>query len=207
MGKNKEYSYFKAFIRLTEYSQKAIEILKQTLNNFTSVDLDEQLKLMHEVEHSADNAKHEMFNRLAKEFLPPIDREDIICLSESIDDVTDFIEDVLINISIYSFKSIPQEFIMFTEVLEKCCQTLISTMVEFENYKKSKKLHSKIIEVNRLEEQADSLYMSEVRKLFSTTSDPIKIIVCKDIYESLEKCCDACEKSANFVENIVMKNS
>jgi len=207
MKKKSGYSYFDAFIELARFSLKACELLNQTLNNFDSVDLDEQLKIMHDVEHSADNAKHELFNRLAREFLPPIDREDIIHLSENIDDVTDFIEDVLINISIFNFKSIPQEFIEFSKVLESCCKALISSLTEFENHKKSKTLHEKIVEVNRLEEQADRLYMDGVRKLFSTTIDPIKIMVWKEVYDSFEKCCDACEDAANFIENIVMKIS
>ncbi len=205
--KNKGYSYFKTFTQLAEYSLKATEILIHTLHNFTTVNFDEKLKIMHEVEHSADIAKHDLFNRLAKEFLPPLDREDIVHLSEMIDDVTDAIEDVLINISMYNLKAIPQEFIEFSEVIEKCCKALINSLVEFENYKKSKQLHSIIIEVNRLEEFADSLFMNGVRKLFRTTADPIKLLVWKEIYESLEKCCDTCENVANFLENIVMKNS
>ncbi|HHU05445.1 MAG TPA: DUF47 family protein [Clostridiales bacterium] len=207
MRKKRGYSYFTAFVELAKYSLKACEVLNHTLNQFDSIDLDEQLKIMHEVEHSADKAKHDLFNRLAKEFLPPIDREDIIQLSEIIDDVTDFIEDVLINISIFNFKFIPQEFIEFSEVLENCCKALISSLIEFENHNKSRTLHESIIEVNRLEEQADSLYMNGVRNLFGTTIDPIKIMVWKEVYDSFEKCCDACEDAANFIENIVMKIS
>jgi len=207
MRKNKGYSYFDAFVELARYSLKACEVLNHSLNNFDSIDIDERLKVMHEVEHSADDAKHEMFNRLAREFLPPIDREDIIQLSEMIDDVTDFIEDVLINLSIFNLKSIPKEFIEFSKVLESCCSALISALLEFENHKKSKTLHEYIVEVNRLEEQADRLYIDGVRKLFSTTIDPIKIMIWKEVYDSFEKCCDACEDAANFVENIVMKIS
>lgn len=203
----KRYSYFQTFVEIASYSLKACSILKETLNNFNSINRDEQLKLMHEVEHTADLTKHDLFYRLTKEFLPPIDREDIIQLAEKIDDVIDAIEDVLINICILNLQAIPQEFIDFTEVIENCCQGLIRVLEEFENYKKSQGLHQWIIEVNRLEEVADKLYFTGVRKLFTNTYDPQKLLVWKEIYDSLEKCADNCEICANLIENIVLKNS
>ena len=203
----KNYNYFKAFIDLSEYSLKAADVLIETLRKFNIKELEDKIKKMHDIEHTADIKKHELLNRLTREFLPPIEREDIISLSEKIDDVIDYVEDVLINISIFNVKSIPQEFIEFTEVIINCCKSMISALKEFENFKKSKTLHSEIVEINRLEEIGDKLYVNGVRNLFKNTTDPIKLMVWKEIFDSLEKCCDACEDVANDIENIVMKNS
>lgn len=206
-NKKKNFNYFEAFIELPEYSLKASEILNNTLHQFNKIKIEDKIKEMHEVEHSADLAKHELINRLSKEFLPPIEREDIISLSEKIDDVTDFVEDVLLNIDIFDIQSIPLEFVEFADVISQCCKSMISVLKEFENFKKSKILHSEIVELNHLEEVADSLYVNGLKKLYRGTKDPLKLIVWKEIYDSLEKCCDACENVANDVENIVMKNS
>jgi len=203
----KRYSYFKAFVDIASYTIKAVTILKETLSNFPNVNLDEKLTIMHEAEHTADLTKHDLFHRLTKEFLPPIDREDIIQLAEKIDDCIDAIEDVLINICILNLQTIPQEFIDFTNVIEDCCKALIKALEEFEYYKKSQELANWIIEVNRLEEIADKLYFTGVRKLFTTTYDPHKLLVWKEIYDSFEKCADNCEICANLIENIVLKNS
>jgi len=203
----KSFSYFKAFINLSEHSLKAAEILVKTLRNFNRETLDERIKEMHTVEHSADIAKHELINRLAKEFLPPIEREDIVNLSEKIDDITDFVEDVLLNINVFNVQYIPPDIMDFAELILNCCQKVIEMMKEFEHFRKSKELHSKIVEINNLEETADDIYIKGLKKLYSNPSDPIKIIIWKDILDSLEKCCDACEGVANDVENIVMKNS
>ncbi len=207
MKNNKDYNYFEAFINLSSFSLKSAEILNKTLKDFNPIKIDEKVREMHNIEHSADVAKHDMLNRLMKEFLPPIEREDITSLSQKIDDVTDAVEDVLICIDIFNIKKIRPEIYKFTEVIVKCCKAVDEALVEFQNFKKSKKLHSIIVDINHLEEEGDALYVNGVRELYKTSKDPLEIMVWTDIYRSLEKCCDACEDVANDIENIVMKNS
>lgn len=207
MKKNNDFNYFKAFVELSEYSLKSAEILKNSLSNFETINLSEKLTEMHKIEHAADLAKHELLNRLVKEFLPPIEREDIISLSQKIDDVTDAIEDVLIGIDIFNVQSIRPEILKFAEIIVDCNKCLNSALQEFHNFKKSKTLHSKVIEVNRMEEDGDALYVNAVRNLYKTMKDPIVLMAESQTFHRLEKCCDACEDVANSIESIVMKNS
>lgn len=207
MKNNKDFSYFKAFVELSNFSVKAAEFLNSTLKDFNVDTIEAKVKEMHSIEHSADDERHEIMNRLVKEFLPPIEREDIISLADNIDTVIDSIEDVLIVIEMYDVQAIRPEIFKFTELIIKCCNSLNSALKEFENFKKSKTLHDAIIEVNRLEEDGDQLYISSMRSLFKNTKDPIDLMVYKEIYHLLEKCCDCCEDVANDIENIVMKNS
>ncbi|MFU0827204.1 MAG: Pit accessory protein [Lachnoclostridium sp.] len=207
MKSKKEYNYFEAIASLSEFSLKSAEILNKTLREFNVKEMSEKIREMHNIEHSADIAKHDLLNRLVKEFLPPIEREDIISLSQKIDDVTDAIEDVLIYIDMFNVKNIRTEILDFTEMIVDCCNSMKVALDEFEYFKKSKRLHSEIIEINRLEEEADALYINGVRNLYKTTKDPIELMVWTEIYGKLEKCCDACEDVANDIESIVMKNS
>ena len=89
MKKKRGFNYFEAFVGLSEYSLSSAEILHNTLMNYDAAELPQKIKEMHEIEHSADLAKHVLMNNLLKEFLPPIEREDITSLSQEIDDVTD----------------------------------------------------------------------------------------------------------------------
>lgn len=207
MANNKDFNYFKAFIDLSNDSLKAAELLITTLHNFDVNELEEKVKEMHTIEHNADVERHEIMNKLVKEFLPPIEREDIISLADNIDDVVDSIEDVLIGIDMYNVQSIRPEIVKFTEVIMDCCKSMSAALTEFERFKRSQTLHDAIIEVNHLEEVADQLYINGVRNLYKSTKDPIELMVWTEIYLLLEKCCDSCEEVANDIENIVMKNS
>ncbi|MDF2858797.1 MAG: hypothetical protein K0Q87_4648 [Neobacillus sp.] len=207
MANNKDFNYFKAFVELSNFSLKAAELLNANLHNFDANQIENKVKQMHDIEHTADLQRHEIMNRLVKEFLPPIEREDIISLADNVDNVIDTIEDVLIGIDIFNVQAIRPEIIKFSELIMDCCKSMNSALTEFESFKKSKTLHDAIIEVNRLEEVGDQLYINGVRNLYKSTKDPIELMVWTEIYRRLEKCCDSCEEVANSIENIVMKNS
>lgn len=207
MGNSKDFNYFKAFVDLSNSSLKAAELLNNTLHNFNVSEIEEKVKEMHEIEHSADEKRHEIMNRLVKEFLPPIEREDIISLADDVDDVVDSIEDVLLGMEMYNVQSVRPEIVKFTEVIMECCKSMSAALTEFENFKRSKTLHAAVVEVNRLEEVADQIYINGVRDLYKNTKDPIELMVWTEMYSLLEKCSDSCEEVANTIENIVMKNS
>lgn len=207
MKNEKNYNYFEAFVEQSNYSLKSAEILLKILSEFNPKNLPEKIVQMHSLEHAADIAKHEILNRLVKEFLPPIEREDIISIAQNIDDVTDAIEDVLIRVDIFNVQAIRPEILKFTQVVVACCKSMNEALEEFQNFKKSKTLHENIVEINRLEEEGDMLYVNAVRALYQTSKDPIELMVWTEILDRLEKCCDACEDVANDVESIVMKNS
>ena len=207
MKNNRNYNYFEAFVNLSKFSLKSAVILNKTLREFDIKKMKQSVEEMHNIEHSADNAKHDLLNKLVKEFLPPIEREDITSLSQKIDDVTDAIEDVLMCIDIFNVQTIRPEILKFTETIMECCKSMDVALVEFENFKRSKRLHEEIIEINHLEEEGDALYVNGVRNLYKTCKDPVELMVWTEIFRRLEKCCDACEDVANDIESIVMKNS
>ncbi len=207
MAKKSGYNYFDAFADLSKYSYNLAVTLHETLSNFDPSHITEKVKAAHTIEHNADLAKHEIMNRLVKEFLPPIEREDITSLTQEIDDVTDSVEDVLIYIDMFNIQTIRPEILKFTSLLVTCCKAMDVACEEFKNFKSSKKLREKIVEVNRLEEECDALYVTTMRNLYHTSKDPIELMCWTEIIHRLEKCADNCEDVANVIESIVMKNS
>ena len=205
--KKNNFNYFDAFGNLSKYSYKLAVSLHDTLTNFDPTEITLKVKKAHDIEHSADNAKHDIMNKLVKEFLPPIESEDITSLTQEIDDVTDSLEDVLIFVDMFNIQSIRPEALKFTELLVSCTKAMDEALEEFKNWKSSKKLHDFIIEVNRLEEIGDSLYIDIMRNLYHTSKDPIELMTWTAILQRLEKCADNCEDVANIIETIVMKNS
>lgn len=69
----------------------------------------------------------------------------------------------------------------------RCCEELRTLLTEFADFKRSKHLHDHIVNINTLEEEADELFISSMRTLHTTTSDPIQIIVWREIYIYLGK--------------------
>lgn len=199
--------YFDDFITMVKFSCQAAELLQTTLKNFKPETSAKQREAMHEIEHKEDNIKHSIMERLGKEFVPPIDREDIIQLANELDNVTDKIEDVLIRMDIYNVTEILPAALNFADVIVRCCNTLQIAMVEFPNFQKSTTLRQAIIDVNSMEEEGDAIYINAVREMYRKGGDPVEISVWSKLFDRLEDCCDACEHVSDIMDIIIMKNS
>ena len=206
MAKSDKF-YFNNFAESTEIAKKAANYLVQCLENYDSDKIAIMLTEMHVYEHNADKKKHEMSDALAKAFVTPVDREDLDMLSHSLDDVMDIIEEILQKFYIYDIKTIEPSVIQFAKNIVKSCDLLCQIMGEFENFKKSKKIHTLIVELNDVEEECDKLYLSSMRALTKNSTDVLTTVSWRKIYESFEACADACEHASECVGSVIMKNT
>lgn len=203
----KNNNYFNMFI---EIADKAILASKQLDKAVREYDPEKALKMnikMHELEHEVDAMKHHLMKELLSEFMTPIEREDIAELARELDDVVDTIEEILQLFYMFNIKEMRQPAKDFTELLVKSTVALKACFDELENFRKSEILMNKIVEVNVVEEVADSLFIKSMHELYTTEKDPILVNCWGIIYDKLEKACDRCEQVADSIENIIMKNS
>ncbi len=199
--------YFENFAAGAVLSKKAATYLVECLQNYDPEKIEEMLQKMHEIEHTADIKKHEMNDALAKAFVTPVDREDLDMLSHNLDQVTDKIEEVLQKFYIYNIVAIEPSVIEFAKKLVRSCELLCELMNEFENFKRSKKIHDLIIELNDAEEECDKLYLASMRELTKNPTDVLTTISWREIYECFEACADACEHVSECVGSVIMKNT
>ena len=207
MGRKKNNDYFGMLVDGVSYSCRAAEALQEDMRDFDHRDLPRHIEEMHEIEHAADLSKHEMLRKLLKEFITSIDREDILELSDVIDDVTDNLEEVLLRMYMYNITSLREEALQFIEIIIKCCNEMKKMMEEFPNFRKSKTIRDSIIEINHLEEEGDQLFARAMNRLYSEAEDPVKVLAWTRLFDQLERCCDSCEEVVDVVERVILTNS
>lgn len=207
MARKKDINYFDAFVELVGYSCQAANLLNEIMNNFNADELHDKMEEMHAIEHGGDEARHVIVKKLAREFITPIEREDIMAMSDAIDNVTDTIEDVLMRMYMFNITYVREHALKMTDVIVKCCNSLKIALNEFYNFRKSQKLHELIVEINHLEEVGDRLFTEATRDLYVNCQDHKEVAAWDTTFHYLEKCCDACEDVANAIENVIMKNS
>lgn len=207
--KHNQDNYFDMLVQSAEYSCKCAEMLKDFVENYPE-DMDEVRKAIgriHEIEHAADLHFHELFSKLMKEFLPPIDREDILDLAQRIDDLTDAIEAVAQRMYMLNIQTLRPDLPEFVSLISLSCKDLKLALEEFKYYKKSSELSKRIRSVGDVEEEGDQLYQKAVNELFSNTSDPIEIIKWREIYHRMEDCLDDSSEVADAISGVILKNS
>ena len=199
--------YYDTLLASAVCSREAANYLVTCLENYDTAQLQAMLNHMHEIEHKADTKKHDMDAKLAKAFVTPIEREDLAQISANIDEVADFIEEVLQRIYVNRIQSIMPEAVEFAGKIVECCQQMTDMLSELPNFKKPKKLHEMIINLSHKEEECDQLYLEATLKAADFSTDVLTVIFWREIFDKLEKCADACEHVGDSIETIVMKNS
>lgn len=199
--------YFELIQRQTEFCVRASEMLESILTSFDPKEVNEYREKVHRIENEADEVHHEILNKLSVEFITPIDQEDILHLVQIIDDITDALDEVMMDVYMYHVDEIPARVGEFVKVVTKCVHALNEAAGELKNFKKPGELRQLLIKVNDIEIEADVIYTEVIYALFASDIDNRKILGAKAIYEGLENCCDLCEHAADIIEQVIIKNT
>lgn len=206
MAKNKN-DYFLLIEEQIKFCVKASDLLESIFNSTENVNFVEYKEKMHEIEHQADDIHHDILTRLSAEFITPIDQEDILRLVQIIDDITDALDDVVMKFYMFGITEYPSQTSEFSMQVNRCVKALSAAGAELRHFKKPKELRALLIKINTAESNADKIYMEAVHNLFAVENDAKKLIGYKEIYDSLEACCDLCEHAADIIELIIIKNT
>lgn len=208
MSKKQKFDYFDAFKKQTEVALLEADLLIEAIEKFTTAEnVKESMLKAHELEHEGDEINHAIFRAVATDFITPIEREDIIELSQFLDNIIDYIEDVQQRFYMYDVHFMHRDALEFARLIKKSCEALDKAMDDFRNFKKSKKFKELIIDVNTYEEEADRLFLQVIRSLhIEDRENPMRVLVWTQIFDRMEKCCDACEHAADTMSTILLKN-
>lgn len=206
MAKNKN-DYFKLIESQLACCVEASNYLEEILCNYSFDRIPEQRDKMHNIEHEADKIHHDILSRLSVEFITPIDQEDILRLVQILDDVTDAIDEVVMDFYMFNVIKLPQYAPEMSRIVNRCVKALYEASKELKNFKKPEALHKQLVIVNDIETEGDDVFMEAIHNLFVNCEHGKEILCSKEIYESLENCLDLCEHAADIIEQVIIKNT
>jgi hypothetical protein len=161
---------------------------------------------MKEYETKGDTFVHDVITELNTAFITPIEREDIMHLAMSMDDVLDGIEACAALFEMYNITKTDEHMENFVSLIKESTHE-IDKAVELLSNKKLLSIREHTIKVKDHESKCDHILRKSIKQLFATEKDPITIIKYKEIYENLEKISDFAQSTANTLETIIMKNA
>ena len=206
MPRNKT-DYFQLIQEQVAYTNKAAHMLNDVLERFDPMALDHDRQELHIIERQAHLKLHDINDKLIKEFITPIDREDLAELVQMIDTITDSLDEVLIRAYIYNVPRVPEQAIRFSRLIVSSADTLVELAAELSQFRKSVTIRDKIVKINMFEEDGDTIFTEAVSALFRDhLHDPLDVIAWSNLYEALEETCDSFEHVSDLIERIIMKN-
>jgi hypothetical protein len=169
--------------------------------------LEAQAERVKQIEHECDEITHAVVEGLHRTFITPIDRNDIHRLITKMDDIMDMVEAAADRLALYDLPKMTPEAADLARCLVSSAEHVLSAVSGIRDLGKQNAILQHCIEINRLENVADSILRGALVRLFREEKDPIAIIKWKEIYETLESATDRCEDVANIIEGVVLENS
>jgi len=164
----------------------------------------ERVESIDESESKADHLLHSFAKKLRDSELKLKKREKLSRIAHLIDDLTDSIEAASNIVEMLNITKSTQGVLELSHLIVDSTHLLVSASKELPS--PSDELLSYVVSINRLEEEGDRIFHSEMKKLFSSKDmDVMDVIRFKELYEALEDVLDCCEDIADKFETMALK--
>ncbi len=156
-------------------------------------------------ERANDDLTHTIFKELARNFITPIDREDIHALAGSLDDVADYILASAKNLEMFHITKPDDQCRELARLVNQGAQIVQMAVHHLRDLNKPNAHQQFVIDVNSMENEADEVCDAAIEQLFLHEKDAIHLIKMRETYMMLEMATDKCEDVANVIESIMLK--
>jgi len=201
----REEKFFDLFQASAENMVKAAQSLKEMVNDWEHVE--GKVAEITELEHKGDTITHEIMSRLNRTFVTPFDREDIVQLAHSLDDVTDFIHAASDAMLLYKVERPGERAKELADIIVQGAEEIEKVLPQMQRRIVLSAVLKRCVEINRLENLADRVYRSAIAELFDDSTDMAHIIKWREIYAHMESATDRCEDVADVLEGVAIKHA
>jgi predicted phosphate transport protein (TIGR00153 family) len=164
-----------------------------------------KLAQIENMEHKNDDLTHTIFTELGRNFITPIDREDIHQLATALDDIADYIYASAKKINFYKINPNDTGIHKLTELILQGSIEIKKATHGLRDMKNLREMTEAIVKINSIENQADDVFDMSIEMLFNNENDFKEVIKKREIYQVLEIATDKCEDAANVIESIIIK--
>lgn len=200
----RNYRFYDLFEESAKQLVQAGEMLADLFEHFENVEM--KTARLKELEHAADNITHEIYRQTNLTFVTPLDREDIAALAQRMDDVMDFMEGAATAVRIYGIEQPTAAARGLADLIRLQCLQIQRAVQNLRRQSQLKKINDQLKEINRLENEADALFLRATAELFQGEMSIVDIIKWRDIHDQLERATDSAEHVAHVLESIVLKH-
>lgn len=197
---------FDEFIKLAAVVSQASHLLAKIQLGDTAA-IKKIAASVQKLEQTADSICRDIVHQADTTFITPIDREDIHALKNDLNSIIDHIENVTTGISLYKVTKNGSTFQEFTKLVIAATRQ-VDLLIQELNYRDRHLSQMKkiIAELHKIEKQGDVMTRTAYAQLFGQKKSTITVLKWMQIFENLEIILDACEATADRVDEIIIKN-
>ncbi len=170
----------------------------------------EQLRIISDREHDADDIIREVLTTVRRTFLTPFDRGAITSLIASMDDAIDEMQAAARAIDLYELSQLQDEMKQMVAIAVESAAITVEAMPLLRDIgRNGDRIHLLTERLVKLEGEADEMHAAGLKKAFQQHGETsaIRFIVAREIFKHLERVVDAFEDVANEIDGIVIDHS
>lgn len=201
----KDRVFFTLFENMAEVVGKMATQLQLMVNESDEDKRAEISAIIENLEHKNDDFTHNVFTELGRNFITPLDREDIHYLATALDDIADYIYASAKKINFYKINPNDLGIHKLAELVLQGSVEIKKAVHGLRDMKNLREMTEAIVKINSIENQADDVFDMSIDSLFNNENDFKEVIKKREIYQVLEIATDKCEDAANVIESIIIK--
>lgn len=158
------------------------------------------------IKHKSSDATHHTVEALNQTFITPIEREDILNITLSLNKITKRILRSAVSFRVYRINKFPEDMRYQAEILMAATNEVKTCIEQLRTLRKPNALaesHKRMIEIER---RGDEIFAQAIENLFSGKFDALDVIKFRGIYRDIESAMDYCNSVSDTVLNVAIKN-
>lgn len=144
---------------------------------------------------------------LCTSFVTELEREDIEALSVALYKIPKTVEKIAERFMIYRRKIGGSDFSKQLGMMESSANIVVEMVNELCTKMHLDRMKAQNTQMQAVEGAADQLMLELLRDLYADESDPVRVIMMRDIYDLMEKVIDRCRDAGHVLSTIVLKYS
>jgi uncharacterized protein len=200
----KKTNFSDIFEELVNKIEESGLLFMEMLNNYDRADA--FVARLNVIENEADAITHNIYQKLHKTFITPIDREDLYALVNKMDTIVDMIEASAVRMNLYKIEKPNAEIEDLARVMNKAIALVVRLIYDMRRRKSN---YQMILDncnlIDELETEGDHLLRRSMQQLFVREQDAIELIKWKDIFERIEDAIDTCRDVSAVIEGMILK--
>jgi predicted phosphate transport protein (TIGR00153 family) len=169
----------------------------------------ERVAELQKLEQTGDELTHKVFRALNSTFVTPIDRDDIHSLASELDDFIDQLDAAGQRLGMYNLGVMSELTVQLSDILVQQADRLAHVMPLLEAMHKNREaLREDILELHRLENDADQLQMHALAHHYDGVTEVPQLIRAmrwSEIHTAMARATDQAESVANTLEGMLLK--
>ncbi len=202
----RDIPFYELFEGQIENIISGTEVFEKFINTNDNNEKEKFLEQITGIEDRGDQKRFEISKALAKTFITPIDREDILDISTSLDEILNYIHTAAKEIKIYQVNS--------TESMKKMVEKIMSSIKELKEAiyllksKKYDEVFKHAVIAKTYENDVEDIYRKALKEMFESNDLNENLghyLKLREIYRHLSNTADKCDDAGTVLIDLSVK--